>query len=185
LSDGWYLDAAGYYVAADRVAEYPLRQGDVVAAPKADGESWVAALILHPTCELGKRSVKRVQVARVRTLDELADDFERSLVVAGYREVEGGRRVAAAHTFFLAPWEAGGPACFASFRELGEVSRAELSSARRLAALTHDCRVTLIRRYLYFRFRLAFRLEDVRAWEAQRIANDPHFEGPRPTWAGP
>lgn len=52
-----------------------------------------------------------------------------------------------------------------------------------LAAITHDCRVTFIRRYMYFRFRLAFALDDVRAWEAKRIAADPAFEGPMPPWA--
>jgi hypothetical protein len=43
--------------------------------------------------------------------------------------------------------------------------------------------VTPIRRYLDFRFRLAFALEDVRHWEARRITADDAFESPRPVWA--
>jgi hypothetical protein len=183
VSDAWYLDAAEYYVPVPERSAYPLRQGDLLPGPAVDGEPWYAALILHPTCELGKRAVDAIQVARVRPLGDLADDFQRSLVVAGYREVEGHRRVALASTFFLPPWEAGGEPCFANFRELATVPRPAATPAKRLAAITHNCRVTLIRRYLYFRFRLAFALADVRAWEAQRISSDPAFEGPRPSWA--
>jgi hypothetical protein len=183
LSDAWYLDASDYYVPAAELDEYPLRQGDLLAGPTLAGERWQAAIIIHPTCELAKREVDRVQVARVRALDDLDDDFRRALVVAGYREVGGDRRVAMASTFFLPPWEGGEEPCFANFRELASVPRSSATPAKRLAAITYDCRVTLIRRYLYFRFRLAFALDDVRAWEAQRIARDPAFEGPRPSWA--
>jgi hypothetical protein len=183
LTDAWYLDASEYYVIeADRAA-YPLRQGDVLRGPTVGGERWVAAQVIHPTCELPKPAVGEIQVARVRRLDELADDFQRALVVAGYREVEGERRVAVANTFFLPPWTRRGEPCFANFRELATVPRSAVTTSRRLAAITHECRVTLIRRYLYFRFRLAFRIEDVRAWEAKRIAKGPAFEGPGPRWA--
>ncbi|MQA74334.1 MAG: hypothetical protein GEU88_08365, partial [Solirubrobacterales bacterium] len=184
MSDAWYLDAADYYVDPDELADYPLRQGDLIPGPTVGGERWLAAQIVHPTCELPKRAVREIQVARVRPLSDLEDDFQRSLVVAGYREIEGRRRVALASTFFLAPWEPGGEPGFANFRELATVSRAAASKRGRLAAITHDCRLTFIRRYIYFRFRLAFGLDDVRAWEAHRIANDPSFEGPRPAWAG-
>jgi hypothetical protein len=185
LSDAWYLDASEYYVSDGERDRYPLRQGDLVRGATVGGAKWLAAQVIHPTCELPKSAVKRIQVARVRSLAELGDDFERALVVAGYREVDGQRRVAVANTFFLPPWTDGGEPCFADFRELASVPRSAATVARRVAAITHECRVTLIRRYLYFRFRLAFRLEDVRAWEAKRIANDPAFEGPRPRWARP
>jgi hypothetical protein len=183
LSDAWYLDASEYYVGEDERDEYPLRQGDVVRGTTVGGERWLAAQVIHPTCELPKSAVRQIQVARVRSLAELGDDFQRALVVAGYREVDGQRRVAVANTFFLPPWDEGGEPSFVNLRELASVPRSTATVARRVAAITHECRITLIRRYLYFRFRLAFRLEDVRAWEAKRIANDPVFEGPRPSWA--
>lgn len=182
MSDAWYLDADEYYVPRAERQRYPLRQGDLLPGPTVDRQTWRAAMILHPTCELGKRAVEAIQVARVRSLADLDDDFQRALVVAGYRELEGRRRVALASTFFLPPWEAGGEPCFANFRELESVPRAAATSAKRVAAITHDCRVTLVRRYLYFRFRLAFAPADVRAWEARRIGADPAFEGPRPSW---
>lgn len=184
MSDAWYLDADDYYVPATEVASYPLRQGDLIAGIEVAGESWHAAQVVHPTCELAKTAVQEVQVARVRPLANIDDDFSRSLVVAGYREVAGERRVAVAHTFFLPPVEPGGEPCFASFREIALVPRAAATSEARLSAITHDCRVTFIRRWTYFRFRLAFSFEQVRAWEAQRIAHDPTFAGPKPSWAG-
>lgn len=183
MTDAWYLDASDCYVPAADASEYPLRQGDLIAGPNVDGQRWLAAQIVHPTCELAKRSVRELQVAQVRPLADLEDDFQRSLVVAGYREVDGHRRVSLASTFFLPPWEEDGAACFANFRELTSVPRSAATKGKRLAAITHDCRLTFIRRYLYFRFRLAFALSDVRAWEAIRIANDPAFAGPRPGWA--
>ena len=182
MSDAWYLDASEYYLSEGERDEYPLRQGDVLRGTTMGGERWLAAQVIHPTCELPKAAVKEVQVVRVRSLAEVSDDFHRALVVAGYREVDGERRVAVANTFLLPPWTDGGQPCFANFRELETVPRSAATVAKRVAAMTHECRVTLIRRYLYFRFRLAFRLEDVRSWEATRIGNDPAFEGPRPSW---
>lgn len=183
MSDSWYLDASDYYIGRSALAPYPVRQGDLLRVSGGAPSRWVGAQIIHPTCELPKSAVKAIQVVRVRRLRDVRDDFGRSLVVAGYREVDGGRRVAVASTFFLPPWTDGGEPCFADFREVASVPRSAVSRRSRVAAITHDCRVTLIRRYLYFRFRLAFRFEDVRAWEAQRIASDPAFEGPRPGWA--
>jgi hypothetical protein len=182
LTDAWYLEASEYFVPSDEAEEYPLRQGDIVAGPRVAGERWLAAQIVHPTCELAKASVKAVQVVRVRPLGDLEDDFIRGLVVAGYSERGGERRVAAAHTFFLPPWEPGGEPCFANFREIAVIPR---ESGDRLGTITHDCRLTFIRRWLYFRFRLAFALDQVRDWEAVRIAADPSFAGPKPAWAAP
>jgi hypothetical protein len=186
VSDAWYLDADDYYVPAAVAGEYPTRQGDLIAGPAAAGDDrWLAAQIVHPTCELTKDSVKEVQVARVRPLSDLDDDFLRGLVVAGYSERDGQRRVALAHTFFLPPWAANGEPCFANFREMATVPRKSPgpASSERLAAITHECRVSFIRRWLYFRFRLAFGTDQVRNWEAVRISADPTFAGPKPEWA--
>lgn len=183
MSDAWYLDADQCYVPSRDASEHPMRQGDLVEGPTIDGKSWHAAQIVHPTCELGKSSVKAVQIVRVRQLSDLDDDFLRSLVVAGYSERDGQRRVALAHTFFLPPWTEGGGPAFSNFREIVTVPRKTLGSTRRLAAITHDCRVTFIRRWLYFRFRLGFSLEQVRAWEAARISADAAFAGSKPKWA--
>jgi len=181
VSDAWYLEADEYYVPPDRADEHPLRQGDLITGPEIEGERWHAAQIVHPTCELAKSSA--VQIVRVRPLSDLDDDFLRSLVVTGYSERDGERRVAVAHTFFLPPWEAGTEPCFANFREMVALPGARLDLADRLAAIGHDCRVTFIRRWLYFRFRLAFGFDQVQSWEAVRIATDPAFAGPKPPWA--
>ena len=183
MSDAWYLDASEYYVGTG-TEEYPLRQGDLIAGPTVGGEPWAAAQVVHPTCELGKRTLREAQVVRVRPLSDAPDDFTRGLLVAGFREEDGERRVAVAHTFFLPPWADGAPPCFASFREIATIP-APIKARSRVAATSHDCRVAFIRRWLYFRFRLAFTFEQVRAWEATRIANDPAFVGPKPTWATP
>jgi hypothetical protein len=71
----------------------------------------------------------------------------------------------------------------ANFCEIVAVPKECPEASDRLAAITHECRVTFIRRWLYFRFRLAFGIEQVRSWEAARIGADPAFAGPRPTWA--
>lgn len=184
MSDVWYIDADDYYVAAEEAHRYPLRQGDLLAGPELDGERWHAAQLVHPTCELTKPTLKRVQLVRVRPLDELADDQLRALAVAGFSEDAGHRRVALAHTFFLPPPEQGSDPAIANFREIASVDRALATSQARLGTLTHDCRVSFVRRWLYFRFRLAFSFEQVRAWEARRISADAEFTGPRPAWAG-
>ena len=183
MSDAWYLEADEYYVPPGSTGEHPIRQGDLVAGPEIDGERWLAAQIVHPTCELAKSSVKTVQVVRVRPLSDLDDDFLRGLVVAGYSERNGERRVAVAHTFFLPPRKAGDEPCFANFREIVAFPREQPEPADRLAAMTHDCRVTFIRRWLYFRFRFAFGIGQVRSWEAARISADPAFAGPKPAWS--
>jgi hypothetical protein len=70
---------------------------------------------------------------------------------------------------------------FADFRTVTLVNKDSLGE--RLAALTHDARVTFIRRHMYFQYRLLFSFSDVRGWEADRIASDPAFLGERPHWA--
>jgi hypothetical protein len=62
---------------------------------------------------------------------------------------------------------------WADFRELVLAPREQFAQDARIGALTHDARVTFIRRYLYFRLRCRF--EQVRDMEAARIAADPAF----------
>lgn len=175
-----------YWVPADQAGAYPVRQGDLFGpVTVADGQAWDTALIVHPTCELAKKSVARVQVARVRGLDELGDDKQRLRVVAGIAEADGHVRVAFAHTFFVAPVPGSRLAepMWGDLRDIALADREQVAAARRVGALTHDARVTFIRRYLYFRFRLALGFEQVRALEAARISADPAFAGPKPQWA--
>jgi len=181
---GWFPDREQYWVDGDEAAAYPVRQGDLVQSLTVEGEDWDAAQIVHPTCDLGKPTVKRLQVARVRPLSSLPNDFTRRLVTLGYRDQAGGRPVAVAHTFFLASWPGREEPAFANFRELATVERDAASPETRIATMTHDCRVAWIRRWIYFRLRLTVTPEQVRAMEAKRIAHDPSFEGPRPEWAG-
>jgi hypothetical protein len=180
---GWFPDREQYWIAGGETAAYPVRQGDLVQGLTVEGERWEAAQLVHPTCELAKPSVERLQVVRVRPLADLRDDFARRLVTLGYRDRGGARPVAAAHTFFLAPWPGRGEPAFANFRELTTLERGAASPAARVATMTHECRVAWIRRWIYFRLRLTVTTEQVRGWEAKRIANDPSFEGPRPDWA--
>lgn len=182
-----YLHHADYWVAAAEASGYPVRQGDLFANVKtADGGHLDAALVAHPTCELGKASVAHLQVVRVHPLDALPDERQRQQVVAGISEKDGGVRIAFAHTFFVAP--AVGTALefpmWADFRDLALAPREQFSQDVRTGTLTHDARVSLIRRYLYFRLRWSLSFEHVRDMEAARIAIDPAFAGPRPDWVG-
>lgn len=183
----WYLDADDYYVDPREADRHPLRQGDLLGPIEMGGERWAAAQIVQPTCELPKGSLRELMVLRVRGLDEIADERQRARVVTGWEESDGVFRVAFAHTFFLAPPPPGSDVpeapLFSSFRELVRVDRALVDEGVRIAALTHDARVTFIRRALYFWFRYRFTIAQVRAFEAARIGSDPAFEGPRPDWA--
>jgi hypothetical protein len=182
---GPYLHHADYWVAAAEAGEYPVRQGDLFAnVQNADGAQLDAGLIVHPTCELGKASVTNVQVARVHPLDALPDENQRQQVVAGISEKDGGVRIAFAHTFFVAPVEGSAMdiPMWADFRELVLAPREQFAQDARIGALTHNARVTFLRRYLYFRLRWSLSFEQVRDMEAARIAADPAFAGPRPDW---
>lgn len=183
--DSPYLHHADYWVAATEAGGYPVRQGDLFAhVQTANGAHLDAALIVHPTCELGKASVTNVQVARVRALDALSDENQRQRVVAGISEKNGGLRIAFAHTFFVAPVEESALQIpmWADLRELVLAPREQFTQDARIGALTHDARVTFIRRYLYFRLRWSLSFEQVRGMEAARIGADPAFAGPRPDW---
>ncbi len=182
--DGFYLAAEHVWVAGVDPQEWPLRQGDLLAAPPAAEDPWLAALLVHPTCELAKPSVQRLQVARVRRLDELADPRQRSRVVAGFEERDGAVRVAFAHTFFCPPVpESALPEpMWADLRDLALVDREQVTVERRDGTMSHEARVSFIRRYLYFRFRLLVPFAQVQALEAARIAVDSAFVGDKPGW---
>lgn len=183
--DGPYLHYADYWVAATEASEYPIRQGDLFASVQAsDGARLDAALIVHPTCELGKTSVTQVQVARTQPLHALPDENQRQRVVAGISEKDGAVRIAFAHTFFVAPVDDSplDVPMWADFRELALAPREQFTHDARIGALTHDARVTFIRRYLYFRLRWSLSFEQVRDMEAARIGADAAFDGPRPDW---
>lgn len=185
MSDAWYLNIADYYVPQASSGAHPSRQGDIFAAPSGL-ETWTACQLIHPTCDLAKASVNRVQIIRVYSLDAIADEKQKSGICAGWVEKDGKVQVAYANTFFLAPIAtlAGDIPLFADFRQMEMAVKNSLLE-RRVAALTHEARVSFMRRELYFRYRLRFSFDEVKSWEAARIAVDPHFEGPRPTWALP
>jgi hypothetical protein len=180
---GWYLPAEEYWVEPDAARDYPVRQGDLFGALDVAGERWEAALLVHPTCELPKKSVREVQIVRVRSLGSIPDVRQRAQVATGWVERERVTRVAFAHTFFLAPVHGEADPAFADFRAIACCEKEALLAAGRRGAMTHDARVTLIRRKLYFRYRIALSLEQVRKLEAKRIGVDPSFAGPRPAWA--
>jgi hypothetical protein len=183
-SDSWYLPAAEYYVPPAEADAYPVRQGDLFPAGLPDIEDWAACQLVHPTCELPKSSVMDVQVIRVEPIAERINDQKQgAAVVAGFVEKDGAFRVAQASTFFLPPYAEDQPPMFSNFREVETVPREHFTVKRRLAALTHEARVTFIRREIYFRYRIALTYNVVRDLEAQRIGNDSAFKGPRPTWA--
>jgi hypothetical protein len=185
VTDAWYLRAEDYYAAPDDASEHPWRQGDVFGEITVGSDHWQACQLVHPTCEVGKPSVAELQVVRVHAISEVSPS-DQARITVGSQEKDGRLVVAFAHTFFLAPvsTQADVP-LFANLRDVAQVSKEQLQQASRLAALTQDCRVRFIRRKLYFRYRMLFSVQQVQDWEAMRIAADPTFNGPRPTWPVP
>ncbi len=180
MTDAWYPQAADYWVDPSEAEQYPARQGDLFGEMDTPYGRWDACQLIHPTCELVKAAVTEVQVIRVRRLSEIVDPRQQAAVVAGFRERNGVLHVAHAHTYFLAP--AGDEPLYSNFRELALVPKRKLLE-RRQRAMTHEARVTFVRRAIYFRHRILVAMADVRRWEATRITNDPAFAGPRPEWA--
>ena len=123
-------------------------------------------------------------MARVRPVSDVGDENQRTLIRSGWTERGGVITVAFAHTFWIPPApedEDQTRDSYVDFREVVAVQYKELSNRR--AAMTHDARVHLITRELYFRYRWKVPTEEVRASEATRILADPTFAGPRPSWA--
>jgi hypothetical protein len=180
----WYLPAESYWVSLEaNAADGPYRQGDLFGPIEVAGEQWAAALLVHPTCEVAKRSVRDLQVVRVWPLTAISDRRQQAQVVAGFVERDQVVRVAFAHTFFLAPLPRDDQPLFANLREVATYPKESLLAAGRRGTMTHDARVTLIRRKLYFRYRLNLAFEAVRELEGRRIGADPSFVGPRSSWA--
>jgi hypothetical protein len=182
-TDSWYLKAEDYYVPAGEAAEYPVRQGDIFPADGHDLKGWHGCQLVHPTCELVKSSVSEVQVVRVEPVSRIGNEKEQASVIAGFREKDGSFQVAQAHTFFLPPWKSGDPPLFSNLREVTLVDKAGFTQKTRLAALTHEARVSFIRRDIYFRYRQLLPFAEVKELEANRISSDSRFVGPRPVWA--
>lgn len=188
MADPWYPPAELYFVDPSEADAYPVRQGDVFDAPEGDGalSEWKGFLLTHPTCEV--RKAPQVQIARLRALSELPDPFQQALVTYGLRDRNGTIEVAYAHTFWLPPATDGGALgepMFADFRDVLTVERERVDRSLRVRAMTHEGRLYLIRRKILFRYRWILTIDQVRTLEADRIRQDPNFEGPRPDWASP
>lgn len=191
-TDFWYPGADEYWVRAIDADAYPLRYGDVFATPElavcrsASGKPWSHVVVLHPSCELGAKAADDTEalVARVNAVTHIGAN-QRAAVRVGWTERGGSLRVAHANTFWMPPlpgqrddidW-------YADFRRAQRVPLSHLREAGRSAAMTHEARLYLIRRELYFRYRWLVDIEAVRDNEAERITGDTQFAGPRPSWA--
>ena len=201
ISDAWYLKPEAYWVPAAEAEQpdlWPHRYGDLFYAPSADangvplqgteGNPWHAAMIYSPSCEVISKAKPSdtVEVVRVLRLDNQSDQKAMAAIVAGWQEKEGRITVAFAHTVFFAPVpgsESHDSPMFAHLKSTARVTLGDLRAVGRIGALTHDARVAVIRRDLYYRYRWLVPMADVRAAETDRIENDPHFTPPRPTWA--
>lgn len=192
-TDAWFPPADEYWVDASESDQHPLRYGDMCAAPDleecrtAKGKSWAHVLVLHPSCELGVKAASdtEVIVARVNRVADIGAS-QRGAVRLGWAERNGQILVAHANTFWMPPLptQDDDTDFYADFRRLQRVPFAALRDLRE-AAMTHDTRVYLIRRELYFKYRWLVDLDNVRMLETERIAGDPNFAGPRPDWAMP
>ena len=72
---------------------------------------------------------------------------------------------------------------YADLRQTARVPLDELKVAGRVAAMTHEARVALLARDLYFRYRWPAAVASVFELEWGRINSDPDFLGPKPNWA--
>lgn len=189
-SDAWYPRADEYWAApAD---EYPHRFGDIFATPPLDvlrskNKLWSAAAVLHPSCELNAKAQDDTQVvvARVVPVTEHGRNHH-GAIRSGWVERDGHVAVALAHTFWVPPLpdetQVPDGDYYIDFRRTQRVPLGDLRAAGRRAAMSHNARVALIRRDIYFRYRWLVSTEQVRHLEDGRINGDPAFEGPRPPW---
>lgn len=189
MADPWYPPANEYFVPGSAQEEYPVRQGDVFEpgeVPESEVKGWIGFMLLHPSCEVQTGKSDRLHVARLHAVSELADQFSQTTVTYGLRERDDGSVVVAfANTFWVPPATNEGPLSeplFADFRETGRLPREALAPELRVGAMTHEARVYLIRRKIYFDFRWLLSLDAVRDLERDRIGSDDRFAGPRPEW---
>ena len=97
-------------VPAEEADKYPLRYGDVVAAPDLDlcrtgkGKLWSHLLVLHPSFEFGTKAAidTEVLVARVNHVTDIGAR-QRAQVRVGFAERDGELIVAHANTFWMPP----------------------------------------------------------------------------------
>jgi hypothetical protein len=191
IAEPWYLHPDSYWVDAAEENEYPSRYGDLFNAPQgcvdANGNPWPAALVLHPSGDLGAKAkpLLPILVARVEPVAGAGrDQAAQTKIRAGWAERDGVVLVAFANSCWLsAPPDAPDTDLYVDFRKTRTVTFAALCDAGRRAAMTHDARVHVIRREIYFKYRWKTTLADVFAAERERIGGDPTFGGPRPAWA--
>lgn len=172
----------------------PWRYGDLIAVPDSNaqardskGRPWLALMVGHPACDLGaKGAPKGVQAFRVHPISSVSRP-QRQEIIAGYTlDAAGQLRVARLNLAYLAPVPSApkhGQAMFADLRETIRVPLADLQEAGRLAAMTHEARVALLRRDALFRYRWNLSLGQVFAFERERIGGDQHFGSAKPVWA--
>ena len=188
-ADRWYPLDDRYY-SVDDPEIVPIRQGDILRPESICNEGfrtpWFGCIVIHPSCEIITQKAAKIQVCRIRRLVEHGANQQESIVAGEIEGRDGHVRVAMAHTFFLAPVPERSPysqPMFADLRDIALIDRTEVSKEHRIAIMTHDARVYLIRRYIYWRQRFKLDLEDLVDLETERIGKDPDFTGPRPAWA--
>ena len=189
---GTYPADESYWVPPAEEQQYPPRYGDLFAVPKnlgladSKGRPWVAVMATHPSCELGAKGAPTgVQVVRVHRLREVSAR-QRDEVRAGFMEVDGQIRPARLDMFYLAPVagvDGTNEEMYADLRATARIDLDVLQQAGRVAAMTHDARLALLRRDLAFRYRWHLPPGQILALERARIGGDSTFEGPRPAWA--
>ena len=192
--EGIYPADGGFWVPFDQQSLYPWRYGDLVALPHGEttvqdgkGRTWFAAMVVHPTCDLGaKAAPSGSQLVRVRRLQDVSER-QRTEIAAGFAvDAEGVTRVARVNCVYLAGVSgatAHSEPMYADLRETVRLPLGVVEAAGRIAAMTHEARVAIIRRDALFRYRWNLTLGDVYEQERARISVDSRFEGPKPDWA--
>lgn len=188
--DGTYPLDEDFWVPTGEDAPCPPRYGDLFATPEVDqcrdsrGKPWRAVMAVHPSCELGaKQAPLGAQVVRVHFLREVSTS-QRDEIRTGCRERSGRVELCRVNLVYLAPLSDSvlDEELLADLRATARVPLSSLRAAR-LAAMTHDARVAVLRRDTYFRYRWPLTLEAVAGLERDRIRRDAAFLGPRPDWA--
>ncbi len=205
-TDNWYPQK--YWVDKNEAKNRPSRYGDLFNTPPLDRSGmplsfertntntntgqierlpWFGALVLSPSCELGAKSKpgSPVLIARVKNAHSV-DPGDLAKIVAGWKRGSEGAVVAFAHFAYVAPVtfsKTHNEVMFIDYHDTAWVKSEDLISAKRIAALDHDARVSLIRREIYYKYRWLLSTSEVRRAEAARISNDASFIGTRPTWA--
>jgi hypothetical protein len=149
------------------------------------GKRWPHVIVLHPSCEINAKSASdtAILVARVNRIQNLSAP-QRAVVRLGWREENLVAKVAHTNTFWMPPlpMQEDGADWYADFRRLVSVDPKSLDESGREACMSHDARVYLIRKEMSFKYRWNVSIDEVRELERQRIASDPNFVGPKPSW---